>query len=80
MTSTENTQITIHDETLATYIDWAGEEVTITRHQPGEATYTPETAVTVGETEHGGSYTVAEAVETLEHIQAPAEIIEWVRA
>ena len=67
MTSTD----TNIENTIATYTDWAGETVTITRQTDG--------TVTIGETDHGGDYTEAEAIETLETIDAPAEIIDWVR-
>lgn len=64
---------------IAWYVDWAGEDVTVTLRR-GEAVYDPDTcAVTIGETDNGGDYSLAEAIETLQRIDAPAELVTWVR-
>ena len=68
-------------EQIRSYTDEFGETVRVELVNPSSAVYDPDwCAVTLSESEFGGSYSIAEAVATLEHHQAPAEIIDWVRA
>ncbi len=57
------------DPQIARYIDWAGEDVYVEITIDG---------IVIGETEQGGTYSREEAIETLRHIDAPEQIIEWV--
>lgn len=64
----------------AHYVDWAGEEVEVRVLYDGDLHGIDGPAVFVGEwVEFGGARSVQEALEVLREIQAPPEIVNWVR-
>lgn len=64
----------------ARYVDWTGEEVEVRVLYDGDPHGIDGSAVIIGEwVEFGGARSVQEALELLREIQAPPEIVSWVR-
>lgn len=60
------------DDPVARYTDWNGQLVYVEAH-------VADGTATIGETEHGGTFPVAEAVAKLREIEAPAPVVAWLQ-